>query len=83
MNGSEDFLILACDGLWDMITPEDARDIVFQHLEENKMSNGDIDNISARLATAAKDKGSGDNITIIVIFIRPVQVIFLVTFLNL
>merc|ERR1719348_1680317 len=37
------------------------------------MSGGDIENIGARLATAAKDKGSGDNITIIVIFIKPVE----------
>jgi len=72
-NGSEEFLILGCDGLWDTITPEEATDLVFQHLEENKMSGGDIENIGARLATAAKDKGSGDNITIIVIFIKPVE----------
>ena len=72
-NGSEDFLIIACDGLWDTITPEEATEIVFQHLEENRNTGGDIDNIGARLATAAKDKGSGDNITIIVVFIRPVE----------
>ena len=46
---------------------------MFQHLEENKNTGGEIDNIGARLATAAKDKGSGDNITIIVVFIRPVE----------
>ena len=46
---------------------------MFQHLEENKISGGQIENIGARLATAAKDKGSGDNITIIVVFIRPVE----------
>ena len=48
--------------MWDTITPEEATDIVFQHLEENKVSGGQIENIGARLATAAKDKGSGDNI---------------------
>ena len=72
-NGSEDFLIIACDGLWDTITPEEATLIVFQHLEENSQSGGDIENIGARLATASKDRGSGDNITIIVVFIRPVE----------
>jgi len=71
--GNDEFLILACDGLWDMITPEEATDIVLQHLDENKLNGGDIENLSARLASAAKDKGSGDNITIIVIFIKTVD----------
>ena len=71
-NGSEEFLIIGCDGLWDTVTPEEATEIVYIHLEENRNSGGDIENIGARLATAAKDKGSGDNITIIVVFIKPV-----------
>lgn len=73
MNGTEDFIIVGCDGLWDTITPEEATNIVFDHLEENKASGGDIENISARLATMAKEKGSGDNITIIVVFLKPVD----------
>ena len=71
-NGSEEFLILGCDGLWDTITPEEATDLVYTHLEENQRAGGDIENLGARLATAAKDRGSGDNITIIVVFIMPV-----------
>jgi len=73
MNGSEEFVIVGCDGLWDTITPEEATDIVFDHLEENKSEGGDIENISSRLATLAKEKGSSDNITIIVVFLKPVE----------
>lgn len=73
MNGSEEFVIVGCDGLWDTVTPEEATDLVFDHLEENKANGGDIDNISARLATLSKEKGSGDNITIIVVFLKPVE----------
>jgi len=73
MNGSEEFLIVGCDGLWDTVTPEEATDIVFDYLEEKKAEGGDIENISARLATIAKEKGSGDNITIIVVFLKPVE----------
>jgi len=73
MNGSEEFIIVGCDGLWDTITPEEATDIVFDHLEEKKSDGGDIENISARLATLAKEKGSSDNITIIVVFLKPVD----------
>ena len=73
MNGSEEFIIVGCDGLWDTITPEEATEIVFDHLEEKKSEGGDIENISARLATLAKEKGSSDNITIIVVFLKPVD----------
>merc|ERR1712142_1156769 len=73
MNGSEEFIVVGCDGLWETVTPEEATDIVFEHLEENKSDGGDIENISARLATIAKKKGSSDNITIIVVFLKPVD----------
>merc|ERR1712240_193662 len=73
MNGSEEFIIVGCDGLWQTVTPEEATNIVFYHLEERKCDGGDIENISARLATIAKKKGSSDNITIIVVFLKPVD----------
>ena len=72
-NGSEDFLIVACDGLWDTVTPELATEIVFQHLRENQTNGGDLENLSAKLATVAKEKGSADNITIIVVLLKTVQ----------
>ena len=40
MNGTEDFIIIACDGLWDTVLPQDAADTVFKQLEENKGNNG-------------------------------------------
>ncbi|TRY71113.1 hypothetical protein TCAL_02396, partial [Tigriopus californicus] len=36
MNGSEDFIIIACDGLWDTVTPIQATQCVFQQLREDK-----------------------------------------------
>jgi len=36
MDGSEDFLIVACDGLWDTVTPEEAAETVFQTLKESQ-----------------------------------------------
>ena len=74
MNGSEEFIIIGSDaGLWDTITPEEATEMVFAHIEENKSEGGDIEKISLRLATLAKEKGSSDNITIIVVFLKPVD----------
>merc|ERR1719462_855341 len=72
-NGTEDFLIVACDGLWDTITPEEATRLVFQHLKEHQTDGGDLENLAAKLATIAKEKGSTDNITIIVVLLKPVK----------
>ena len=73
MNGSEEFIIIGSDGLWDTITPEEATEMVFAHIEEKKSEGGDIEKISLRLATLAKEKGSSVNITIIVVFLKPVD----------
>merc|ERR1719209_786704 len=72
-NGTEDFLIIACDGLWDTITPEEATRLVFQHLKEHQTDGGDLENLAAKLATIAKEKGSTDNITIIVVLLKPIK----------
>ena len=36
MNGTEDFIIIACDGLWDTVTPEEATNCVFDQLHADK-----------------------------------------------
>ena len=36
MNGTEDFCIVACDGLWDTVTPDEATACVFNQLQKNK-----------------------------------------------
>jgi len=76
-NGTEDFVIVACDGLWDTVTPEEATEVVMTYLKENQTRDGDLENLSAKLASVAKEKGSSDNITIIVILLKPVQELIL------
>ena len=36
MNGSEDFIIIACDGLWDTVTPMSATACVYKQLQTDK-----------------------------------------------
>jgi hypothetical protein len=36
LNGSEDFIIIACDGLWDTVTMEEATTTVFNQLRDDK-----------------------------------------------
>lgn len=55
-----DWLILGCDGLWDQLTYEDAARIVSDETDTSSTP-------AQRLVHAAKDNGSSDNITTIVV----------------
>lgn len=61
---SEEFLLLACDGLWDVIDADDAyrvtRDLLFEKQWSAKKT-------AARLAELAVHLGSSDNITVIIV----------------
>ncbi|XP_062262862.1 protein phosphatase 1E [Platichthys flesus] len=67
MDGSEDYLILACDGFWDTVNSDEAVRVVSDHLEEN---SGDTTMVAHKLVASARDAGSSDNITVIVVFLR-------------
>lgn len=63
-------MILACDGFWDVFTNQDAVNLVLEScydLKKSKRINTKV-NIAKTLANAALEKGSTDNITIIVVF---------------
>lgn len=61
---SDEFLVLACDGLWDVMDADDAirvtRDLLFERCWSAKKA-------AARLAQLAIHLGSSDNITVIVV----------------
>ena len=67
LEGDEDYLILACDGLWDTISYDEAVTETYNYL---KLSTGSKANLAAYLADRAKEKGSTDNITVAVLFLR-------------
>lgn len=67
LDGTEDYLILACDGFYDTVCPEEAVRVVSDHLQEN---NGDTAMVAHKLVASARDAGSSDNITVIVVFLR-------------
>lgn len=67
------FIIMGCDGLWDVLNNQEAIDMVLSELENNddykkNINNKSNSNIAIKLANLAYDKGSEDNITVIVIF---------------
>ncbi|XP_025887455.1 protein kinase and PP2C-like domain-containing protein isoform X4 [Solanum lycopersicum] len=58
--------VMASDGLWDVVSEKDVVNIIRDTVKEAGMC-------SKRLATEAAERGSKDNITVIVIFLRPVS----------
>lgn len=71
LNETHEFIVLACDGLWDKLSHQDVIDFVHEHLALGQ----DSQHISELLAQHALDKGSRDNVTVIIVLLkwRPVQ----------
>ncbi|KAM7309753.1 uncharacterized protein ISCGN_006741 [Ixodes scapularis] len=67
LDGSEDFLVLGCDGLWDQLMPQDVANRVYQAVLDDPDG---APYVSHALVQGARDLGSGDNITAIVVFLR-------------
>ncbi|KAK5645521.1 hypothetical protein RI129_006821 [Pyrocoelia pectoralis] len=67
LTGNEDFLIIACDGLWDVVSERAAAQCVYQTIAHNQ---DDIEAVSEHLVQLAKQQGSSDNISVIVVFLR-------------
>ena len=59
-----EFLIVACDGLWDVLTDQEACDIVRSYVHENGSESRE--KVSSVLIQEALKRGSTDNITAIV-----------------
>jgi len=61
--GKGQFFVLACDGVWDVMTNEDVGNyIISQRIQEL-----DMNKIALNLANEAINRGSSDNITVIVV----------------
>ena len=65
LTGDEDFLILACDGLWDVVKTEEAVECVVQYLA----NGGERSSVAKFLVDSAKNGGSNDNISVVVVFL--------------
>ena len=65
LSKGDKFLILACDGLWDVLSNQDAVDFILDL--ENIEYKG---NYAKALAEYALDKGSMDNITVIIYYFK-------------
>jgi len=77
LSESEEFIVLACDGLWDVMTNQDVVNFILQNKPKNLKKDSDkithckatvSGNLAKKLADYAIEIGSTDNITVIIIF---------------
>ena len=64
INKSDAFIVLACDGLWDVMTNQSVVDFVHQHINKHNSIN-----ISMMLCKRALELGSTDNITVVIVLL--------------
>ncbi|XP_034025540.1 protein phosphatase 1F [Thalassophryne amazonica] len=74
--GDEDYVLLACDGFFDAVNPSEVPHLVLEALQQPGGSEGGADGpleLSAahHLVAHAKAAGSTDNITVMLVFLRP------------
>ncbi|KAK3247096.1 hypothetical protein CYMTET_43396 [Cymbomonas tetramitiformis] len=67
------FFIMSCDGLWDVMSSQQAVEVVLGALERGS----DADAVSKELVDMAMHMGSKDNITVIVALLSPLDIMAL------
>ena len=82
LDKNSDFIIMACDGLWDVIQNHEAINFVRDHLKNNNIEYYDIPDrypsdevintncIARKLTSYAFARGSSDNVSIIIIVFK-------------
>jgi len=58
--GKHNFCIIACDGVWDVVKPQEAIDFVAEKLKDSSLT---AEAIAKQLVDHAYDQGSMDNIS--------------------
>lgn len=70
LTGSEDYLLLACDGFFDVVSHQEVTSLVHSYLVRQQGSGL---HVAEELVAAARERGSHDNITVMVVFLRDPQ----------
>ncbi|GJP48103.1 hypothetical protein CLOM_g7383 [Closterium sp. NIES-68] len=68
LSADDEFLVMASDGLWEKLSNEEVAQYVLDTVKEPSMS-------SKRLVTEAVDRGSQDNVTAIVAYLKNVSTV--------
>uniref|UniRef100_A0A1A7X5T2 Protein phosphatase 1E n=1 Tax=Iconisemion striatum TaxID=60296 RepID=A0A1A7X5T2_9TELE len=83
LSREEDYVLLACDGFFDVVKPSEIPDLVLKGLQQtgDPKEEGDVSpeppvlgvgqRVAQKLVSHAKAEGSSDNITVMLVFLRP------------
>lgn len=66
LSPSDEFVVLASDGLWDKVSNQEAVDLIHDTVKQPTMC-------AQRLAMEALARGGEDNVAVVVAFLRPVE----------
>jgi protein phosphatase len=71
------FLLLACDGLWDVLSNEEATHFVLEYLKRADLRDPQkaLDLCSHRLCEHAVEKGSMDNVSVMIMFFHDIATV--------
>ena len=67
---SDEYLVIACDGIWDVLTDKELSECVSKHLESE---NGSKNSIAKAIIDCARAEGSCDNMSVIVVFLEDLN----------
>ncbi|XP_044512542.1 protein phosphatase 1F [Gracilinanus agilis] len=67
LSGTEDYLLMACDGFFDSVSRDEVAGLVHSLLLQ---SEGSGLRLAEELVAVARERGSRDNITVLVVFLR-------------
>ena len=70
LSAADELLILGCDGLWDVVEPEDAWSLV-KRKAKGRDGKWDLAKAAKALVDEAMAKKTGDNVSVLVLALRP------------
>ena len=65
LDGDEDYVVLGCDGVWDVVQAAAIPAIVHRHVAHRSRHG-----VARAIVSHARDCGSSDNISVVVVFLR-------------
>eukprot|EP00803_Ostreobium_quekettii_P008641 evm.model.scf_103EXC.10 EVM.evm.TU.scf_103EXC.10 scf_103EXC:119728-125923(-) len=70
LEAGHEFLVMACDGVWDVMTNQEAVNVVREFLRNVERTEEAVEAATAKLIEKALMKGSGDNLSAVVALIE-------------
>jgi serine/threonine protein phosphatase PrpC len=67
--GKNKFIVIATDGLWDVFTSKEVNDYILVNMNRLEYTSKSLSKVGSNLIIEARQRGSGDNINVIVIML--------------